>query len=232
MTTTGTATTTLDFLTIAEEAFERCGKELRTGYDLKSARRSLNLLTMEWANRGVNMWTVEQGTIPMVADTAIYDLPADTVDILEHVMRSGSGTSQKDVVISRVSMPTYAQTSSKNQTGRPTQLWVNRLSGATESGGVSYPTVTVWPVPTDTTYTLVYWRLRRMQDAGSGAETQDVPFRFTPALIAGLAYYLAIKIPDAISRLPVLKQMYDDSFQLDIDEDRERAVLRIVPRRA
>jgi hypothetical protein len=230
MTTSGTATTTFDLNELVEEAYERVGKEMRTGHDLRTARRSLNILFMEWANRGVNMWTVEQGTVSLVADDAAYDLPADTVDLIDFVVRTGSGENQTDASISRISVDTYSSITNKNKTGKPSQLWVHRKSGATESGGVSYPVITVWPVP-DQAYTLVYWRLRRIQDAGTGGgKTQDVPFRFVPALISGLAYHLSFKIPEAAPRIPLLKSVYVEEFQRAADEDREKATLSIVPR--
>ena len=231
MTTTGTTAFNLDISSLVEEAYERCGSEMRTGYDLRTARRSLNLLTIEWANRGINLWTVEEGSIPLISGTASYNLPVDTVDLLDHVVRTGTGTAQTDVVISRISSSTYSAIPTKASTGRPVQVWVDRLSGATGPGGIVYPKVHVWPVPDSTgTYTLIYWRLRRLQDAGNGTATQDVPFRFLPALVAGLAYYLAMKIPDAVSRLDMLQAEYERQWGMASDEDREKASLRIVPR--
>lgn len=222
----------LDLNAIAEEAFERCGVELRSGYDLRTARRSLNLLLMEWANRGINLWTIEQGTIPLVAGTATYDLPVDTVDLIEHVIRTGSGTTQMDITISRISVSTYASIPNKTVTGRPIQIWIHRLSGATNSSDVvQYPQVTVWPVPDSaTTYTLIYWRLRRLQNAGDGVNGQDIPYRFLPALVSGLAYYLSMKIPGAEPRIPLLKGEYDQQWMQAAEEDREKAPIRFVPR--
>jgi hypothetical protein len=225
MTTSGTSTFSLDLNAIVEEAFERCGSEVRTGYDLKTARRSLNLLTMEWANRGVNLWTVEQGAIPLVAGTASYTLPAGTVDLLDYVLRTGTGSTQSDLSLNRISVSTYAVIPNKNSQGRPQQLWVDRAQSA--------PAVNIWPVPDRSTYyTLVYWRLRRIQDAGYGVETSDVPFRFIPCLVAGLAYYLSMKMQDTLTRTPMLKSIYDEQWELAADEDREKAPLRIVPRSA
>lgn len=223
MTTSGTAAFTLDLAEIVEEAFERCGSELRSGYDLRTARRSLNIMLSEWANRGVNLWTLEQGAIPLVAGTATYDLPADTVDLLEHVTRTGTGQSQQDINLTRISVSTYATIPNKNDTGRPLQIWVERLNT---------PRVKLWPVPDNSTpYTMVYWRLRRIQDAGTGgAATQDVPFRFLPALIAGLAYHLSVKLPGAMDRIQMLKAQYDEAFTLAAEEDRDRAAVRFVPR--
>jgi hypothetical protein len=224
MATSGTATFNLDLVELVEEAFERCGSELRTGYDLKTARRSLNLLFADWANRGVNMWTFEQGSIPLVQGTATYALPEDTVDLLEHVIRTGAGNAatQADLTITRISISTYATLPNKLTQARPIQILVNRLEA---------PSVTVWPIPDGSqTYTLVYWRLRRMQDAGTGINTMDVPFRFIPCMVAGLAYYLSTKIPGGMERMPILKTQYDEAWQFASDEDREKASVRFVPR--
>ncbi len=228
MATSGTATFNLDLSEIVEEAFERAGSELRTGYDLRTARRSLNLLFADWANRGVNMWTFEQGTIPLVQGTSTYTLPADTVDLLEHVIRTqpGQTSNQADLTITRISVSTYATIPNKLVQGRPIQVWIQRLET---------PQITVWPVPDQGTslnpyYTFVYWRMRRIQDAGNGTNTMDVPFRFLPCLVAGLAYYIAMKIPEGMERLGILKQQYDEAWQLASDEDREKAAVRFVPR--
>lgn len=218
---------------LIEEAFERAGAEVRTGYEFRTARRSLNLMFAEWANRGINLWTVEQGTVPLIAGQATYNLPVDTVDLLEQVIRTNAGTAtQSDIVISRISVSTYASLPNKTTTGRPIQIYVDRLSGATSSlAVVQNPTFTTWPVTNvSNTYQLIYWRLRRMLDAGTGVNTQDVPFRFLPAMVAGLAYYVALKIPEAMPRLPMLKEMYDEAWQTAADEDREKASMMIVPR--
>jgi hypothetical protein len=231
MTTSGTTTFNLDLNNLVEEAFERCGAELRTGYDLRTARRSLNLLTIEWANRGINLWTIEQGSIPLVQGQITYDLPVDTIDLIDHVVRTQSGVGQTDINISRISVDTYSTIPNKNAQGRPIQVWINRQSGATESGGISNPTINVWPAPEQSNlYTFVYWRLRRIQDAGNGTTTQDIPFRLLPALVAGLSYYLSLKVPDAIARTDMLKAQYDEQWDLASSEDREKASLRIVPR--
>jgi hypothetical protein len=225
MATSGTATFNLDLSEIVEEAFERCGGELRTGYDLRTARRSLNLLFADWANRGINMWTFEQGSQVLTPGQATYPLPADTVDLLEHVIRTGAGSAatQADLTITRISVSTYATIPNKLQQARPIQIWIERLQNA--------PQFTVWPVPDNSqTYTLVYWRMRRIDDAGNGVNTMDVPFRFIPCMVAGLAYYLALKIPSGAERLPVLKQQYDEAWQLAAEEDREKAAVRFVPR--
>ena len=299
--TSGTAIFNLDLSEVVEEAFERCGSELRTGYDLRTARRSLNLLFADWANRGVNMWTMEQGTIPLVYNQMTYALPNDTVDLLEHQIRTqaNSSSNQADLNITRISISTYATIPNKLTTSRPIQILVQRnngmisptgytlsstitssattitlsgvdnlpaqgfiklddeiivygyISGNTlyncfrgqqnttaaghNSGTAVYwaqvPAVTVWPVPDNsTTYTLVYWRLRRTQDAGEGVNVADVPFRFIPCMVAGLSYYMGMKIPDAYARLPVLKTQYEEAWQLAADEDREKAAIRFVPR--
>lgn len=241
MTTAGTSSFNLDLNAIVEEAFERCGKELRSGYDLRTARRSLNLLTVEWSNRGINLWTIEQGEIPMIEGQASYDLPVDTIDLLEHVTRTGTGQNQQDLSITRISVSTYATIANKNATGRPIQLWVDRQSGATypaggrpegtdPSTGVDHPKIHVWPTPDQSSYyTFVYWRLRRIQDAGSGIQTQDIPFRFLNCLISGLAYYLAGKI--APDRLQMLKAQYDEQWKYASEEDRDKSPVRFVPRR-
>jgi hypothetical protein len=234
MTTSGTSTFNLNLNELVEEAFERCGAELRTGYDLKTARRSLNLLTIEWANRGINLWTIEQGSIPLVQGQITYDLPVDTIDLLEHVIRTNAGTTsnQLDININRISADTYITIPNKNAQGRPIQVWINRQSGATYPvDGVANPQINVWPAPEQSNYyVFFYYRLRRMQDAGNGITTQDIPFRFLPCMVAGLAYYLSLKLPGAMERTGLLKQMYDEAWQQAADEDREKAPLRIAPR--
>jgi hypothetical protein len=303
MASSGSATFNLDLTEIVEEAYERTGSELRTGYDLRTARRSLNLLFADWANRGVNMWTFEQGSITLVPGVPTYPVPLDTVDLLEHVIRTGQGTvaTQADLTITRISVSTYATIPNKLQQARPIQLWFQRLDGSTTAsittlsstitatdttitvasatnlpsagfiligtetiyfsyatGNILYncvraqngttaaahtagdsvymqnlPCMTVWPTPDDSqTYTLVYWRMRRIDDAGNGVNTMDVPFRFLNCLVAGLAYYLALKVPNAIQRLDVLKAQYDEAWELAATEDRETAALRFVPRQS
>jgi hypothetical protein len=231
MTTTGTTAFNLSFLEMVEEAFERCGVEVRSGYDLRTARRSLNLLAMEWASRGINLWTVEQGSIPLTLGTISYTLPVDTIDLLDHVVRTGTGSNQTDINISRISVDTYSTIPNKNAQGRPIQVWINRQSGATTPTGVANPTINVWPSPDQNNfYTFVYWRLRRIQDAGNGDNTQDIPFRFLPCMVAGLAYHLSMKIPDALDRAQMLKGVYEELWQQAADEDREKAPLRLAPR--
>jgi hypothetical protein len=239
MTTSGTSVFNLDLNNIVEESFERCGAELRTGYDLRTARRSLNLLTIEWANRGINLWTLDQITIPLVQGQIAYNLPVDTIDLLDQVVRTGTGQNQTDINISRISESTYITIPNKNATGRPIQVWINRQSGATYPDGlippgtvVDYPQINVWPAPDQSNfYTFVAYRLRRIQDAGEGGtKTADIPFRFLPALVAGLAYYLSLKIPGALERSQMLKAEYEQAYQLAADEDREKAAVRFVPR--
>jgi len=231
MTTTGTSTFNLNLNDLVEEAFERCGAELRTGYDLRTARRSLNLLTIEWSNRGINLWTIEEGTIALTQGTIEYNLPVDTIDLLDHVVRTGTGQNQQDINITRISVSTYATIPNKNAQGRPIQVWVDRQSGATEPTGVNYPKIHVWPAPDQSSYyTFVYWRLRRIQDAGNGVNTQDIPFRLLPCLVAGLAYYLSLKIPEAAPRIEMLKASYEEQWALASTEDREKAGLRLAPR--
>ncbi len=225
MTTSGTTAFNLDLSEYVEEAFERCGAELRTGYDLRTARRSLNLLFADWANRGINMWTIEQGSQVLTPGTATYPLPTDTVDLMEHVIRTGAGSvsTQTDLTITRISVSTYSSIPNKLQQARPIQLYIDRQA--------PIPTVTVWPVPdASQQYTLVYWRLRRIQDAGDGANTMDVPFRFIPCLVAGLAYYLSLKVPGGLERMEILKEQYDTAWDLASTEDREKAAVRFVPR--
>ena len=232
MTTSGTESFNLDLNDIIEEAFERCGIEVRTGYQHRTARRSLNLLTIEWANRGINLWTIEQGSIPMVQGTITYDLPVDTIDLLDQVIRTQTDVNQTDINISRISVSTYATIPNKNAQGRPIQVWVNRQSGATEPvTGIAYPQINVWPTPDQSNfYTFVYWRLRRIQDAGNGTATQDIPFRMLNCLVAGLAYYLSLKIPEAAPRIEMLKMAYEEQWLLASSEDREKASLRLAPR--
>ena len=298
--TTGTTSFNLDLNNLVEDAFERCGQELRTGYDLRTARRSLNLMTIEWANRGINLWTVEPGQIALTEDRLMYPLPTDTIDLLDMVTRTGTGQNQQDININRISESTYITIPNKNATGRPIQVWINRQSGqenpttitlnetltATDTtitlsstvglaqfgfikidsetiqyGGISgvtitdcirgvnnttaathttatkifvqnLPTVNVWPAPDQSSmYTFVYYRLRRIQDAGTGLTVEDIPFRFIPCMVAGLASYLAMKLPNVDpTRIQMLRADYEAAFQLAADEDREKASIRFVPR--
>ena len=302
-TTSGASSFKLDLTELVEEAFERAGSELRTGYDLKTARRSLNIMFADWANRGINLWTIEQGTIDLVPGQNTYALPTDTIDLLEHVIRTGANVAatQADLTITRISVSTYATLPNKLQQARPIQVWVQRYNGQQSPTGLSIsqvgginsavtqitlnsvvglpatgfikidseiinygyisgntlyncfrgqanttaashtngstvywqqlPAVTVWPTPDNAQqYQFVYWRLRRTQDAGGGVNIMDVPFRFIPCMAAGLAYYIAGKVPGGMERLAILKAQYDEAWQLASDEDREKAAIRFVPR--
>ena len=226
MTTSGTTSFDMDFTEIAEEAWERAGREMRSGYDLRTARRSMNLLTIEWQNRGINMWTIDSGSVSLTNGTGQYTLPADTIDLLEQVVRTGAGnvSTQSDLTISRISVSTFASIPNKLTTGRPVQVWVERLRDA--------PRIHIWPVPDSNDYTFVYWRMRRVEDAGSGIQTADMNFRFFPCLVAGLAYYIALKVPELMPRVDMLKAVYEEQFQLAAGEDREKASIRFVPRMA
>jgi hypothetical protein len=300
--TTGTTAFNLDMNDLIEEAFERCGQELRTGYNFRTARRSLNLLTIEWANRGINFWTVEQGQIPLVTGQAIYPMPADTINLLDTVIRQNNSTSnQIDINISGISESTYMSLPNKLAQGRPIQMWFNRQSGqenlstVTLSGNInstdtsitvssvvnlatagfikidnetiSYPNIVgnqlvncargqnnttaashtsgavltiqnipainIWPTPNSPgdQYTLVYYRMRRIQDAGTGTSVQDIPFRFIPCMVAGLAVQLSMKLPDVDpQRIMALKADYEQQWDIAQSEDRETAPLRFVPR--
>jgi hypothetical protein len=226
MTTSGVAVWNPDLNEILDESFERCGAEARTGYDLRTARRSLNILLASWANLGINLWTVDSGTINLVQGTSTYNLPDDTVDLIEHVIRTGAGaaSTQADLTITRISVSTYSSIPNKLQQARPIQVWVNRQAPT--------PQVVIWPTPDGSQqYQFVYWRLRRLQDAGAGGTyTQDIPFRFIPPLISGLAYYLSMKIPGAMERMQVLKAQYDQDLELAMGEDRDKSAVRFVPR--
>lgn len=224
MATSGTSTFNMDFTEIAEEAFERAGREMRSGYDLRTARRSMNLLTIEWQNRGINMWTIDSGTVNLVKGQTQYDLPADTIDLLEQQIRTGSGNAatQSDLTLSRISVSTYASIPNKLTQGRPIQMYIERLRDA--------PKVNLWPVPDTNDYVLYYWRMRRIEDAGSGIQTADMNFRFFPCLVAGLAYYISMKIPEMVDRVPMLKAVYDEQFELAAGEDREKTSARFTPR--
>ena len=299
--TSGSTAFNLDLTELVEEAFERAGRELRTGYDLRTARRSLNIMFADWANRGINMWTIDSNTINLVQGQNTYPLPNDTVDLLEHVIRTGQNVAatQADLTITRISVSTYATLPNKLQQARPIQVWVQRLDGQTYNTGATLstginatdteitvsdasgfnntgfinigsetiqygyitgntlyncfrgqnnttaashlsgvavyknnlPCVTVWPTPdASQPYQFVYWRLRRTQDAGGGVNVMDVPFRFIPCMAAGLAYYIASKIPEGAERIMMLKQQYDEAWELAAYEDHEKAALRFVPR--
>jgi hypothetical protein len=207
---------------IFEDAYERAGLEMRSGYDARTARRSLNMLALEWQNRGLNLFTIEAGTLPLVAGTATYTMPADTIDLIEHQLRAGSGTTQQDTTLERISVSTYAQQSSKAMQGRPTQIYVHR--------GVDNVTTTLWPVPSSDSYTLFYYRLKGIDGVSSGmGTTPSVPPRFVPALAAGLAYHIAMKRPEVADRVAPLKQEYEFQFTLASGEDEERASWYVRP---
>jgi hypothetical protein len=226
---------------IVEEAFERCGRELRSGYDFRTARRSLNLLITEWANRGINLWTIEQGSINLVQGQTTYDLPSDTVDLLEHVIRTDAnqGPNQTDLTITRISVSTYATIPNKLTQGRPIQVWINRQSGQTTDllgATPAAPQINVWPAPDqgpqgNPYYVFYYWRLKRIYDAGNGVNVPGIPFRFQNCLVAGLAYMLGMKLPEvSLDRISLLKAQYDEAWELAAGEDREKAAVRFVPR--
>jgi hypothetical protein len=225
MSVSGTSTFNLDIAEICEEAYERAGLEMRSGYDLATARRSLNLMGLEWANRGINLWLVEEGSVTLATGTATYTLPTDTIDLLEHTLRTNNGTtSQTDTSLVRMSVSTYSQITNKLTSGQPTQIYIDRQRDA--------PTVTLWPVPSST-YNgdfIRYFRLRRIQDTGAKSSNDvDIPARFLPCMVAGLAYYIALKKPEAVQRIPTLKAIYEEQFDLAAEEDREKASLTFTP---
>jgi hypothetical protein len=300
--TSGLSSFNLDLSELIEEAYERAGLEIRTGYEFRTARRSLNMLTIEWANRGINLWTVEQGQIVMSTGQAIYAIPTDTIDLLDQVIRTqANGLNQTDINISRISEPTYSTIPNKLAQGRPIQVWINRQTGTTYNTGITLnggisaadttitvsnaanlpavgfinigsetivyqnvdgnqllncfrgqnntlatqhsngaaivganlPCINVWPTPNapGDQYIFVYWRMRRMQDSGSGVNVQDIPFRLIPCLVAGLAFYVGSKRMDVPpDRIAMLKQEYEQQWMLASQEDREKAPERFVPR--
>mgnify|MGYP003323835379 FL=1 len=217
MATSGTTAFDMDFTEIAEEAWERAGREMRSGYDLRTARRSMNLMTIEWQNRGINLWTIEEGTVTLTKGTSQYTLPADTIDLIEQVIRTNSGntSTQSDLTLNRIGVSTFASIPNKLTDGRPIQMWIDRQRDA--------PVINLWPVPDkNDTYVIRYWRIRRIQDAGSGVQTADMNYRFLPCLVAGLAYNIALKVPELMDRVPMLKTVYEEAFALAAAEDREK----------
>lgn len=224
MTTSGVTTFNLDSIEIIEEAFERAGLESRSGYDMRTARRSLNLMSLEWANRGLNLWTIEERQLAIGPAAASYTLDTDVIDLFDFIVRKGVLSQQFDYPLERISLNTYASRSNKNVPGRPTELYIDRQRAA--------PVVTFWPVPEDDTYTFVYWVLRRMQDVGVYTNEIDIPALFLPALAAGLAYHLAMKSkdPEVRANMRDLKMVYEEQFQMAAEENRIKAPLRIVPR--
>jgi len=219
MTTSGTAVWNLEIVDLIEEAYERAGLEARTGYDFRTAHRSLNILAAEWANRGLNLWTVQENTLVLTPGVKTYQLPADTIDVIETMIRVTTSGSPLDYTVSRIGVGDYATLPNKNTTGRPLQIYVNRQIN---------PEYTLWPVP-DLPYTILYWTMRRIQDASTATDVMDTPVRFVPCLVAGLAFHIAMKRPEAASRVPMLKQEYLEQFQLAADEDRGREPARFVP---
>ena len=217
MATSNTTAFDMDFTEIAEEAWERAGREMRSGYDLRTARRSMNLMTIEWQNRGINLWTIEEGTVTLTKGTSQYTLPADTIYLLEQVIRTNSGntSTQSDLTLNRIGVSTFATIPNKLTEGRPIQVWIDRQRDA--------PVLNLWPVPDkNDTYIIAYWRIRRIQDAGSGVQTADMNYRFLPCLVAGLAYNIALKVPELMERVPMLKTVYEEAFALAAAEDREK----------
>ena len=303
MSTSGTSAFNLNMADLIEESFERCGQQVRTGYEFRTAARSVNMLTIEWANRGINLWTIEQGQIPININGGqiSYPIPVDTIDLYDHVVRQGSGQNQVDINITRISADDYLTIPTKNAYGRPIQVWIDRQSGNIDGTAVTtvasaiastdttitvtstagmrtqgfinidsetilyqnisgnqllncyrgqnnttaaahligasvynnfLPNINIWPTGSPgTQYNFVYWRMRRLQDAGTGVTTEDIPFRFIPAMAAGLAFYLSQKLVGMdLNRVPFLKSEYEEQFKLASEEDREKASLRFVPR--
>lgn len=214
---------TPDIPELFEEAYEMAGLQLRSGYQLKSLRRSLNLMLLEWQNRGLNLFTVEEGTLPLSEGVSTYTMPEDTIDLIEHQLRTGSGTNQIDRTLQRMSVSTYAQQGSKNTRGAPSQIYVNRQADEVE--------VTVWPIPDGmNTYTLFFYRLKGIDGLSSGiAGSASVPPRFVPALVAGLAYRTALKEPEAAARIPQLEANYERQYQLAAEEDQDASDWTITP---
>lgn len=224
MATSGTFNFTLDIADVLEEAYERIGGELRTGYDYRTARRSLDMLLLEWQNKGLNLWKVKNDSLPLVAGTGSYTLDPERLDIIEGMLRQneGNATSQTDLFMRRISVSNWARQTNKLLEGRPTQFYVSRSTDAI--------TVDFWPVPQDNTYVFNYYYMERIEDSGKPASnTLDVPARYLPVLVAGLAYYLALKTPAAAASLPALKTVYDEQWDLAADASREKASLFIKP---
>jgi len=220
-TTSGTSNFKLDILNVCEEAYERAGSEMRSGYDLRSARRSLELLALEWVNRGLNLWTVTEASVALVVGTDTYTLADDCIDVLDAVIRDGSGTGQTDFNLTRISVSTFAQTSNKKTQSRPTSMYVDRQNRAT---------VTLYPSPSDATQTFNYWYVRRIEDLGAAnTNNNDMPERAIPALIAGLAFLIAMKKPELTDRIPILKGYYEEQYELMASEDRSKASLLFSP---
>lgn len=212
----------IDIGAVVEEAYERAGLEMRSGYDLRTAIRSFNFLMAEWANRGLNLWTMDEETQALTANDNTYTLTANTVDVIEAAIRTGTGSAQVDRPLERISVSQWAQLANKTQTGQPTSFFVQR--------GVTDAVINLWPVPDNAQdYTLVYWRLRRIEEAGAITNTPDLPFRFIPALVCGLAYQIALKKSKDAQRIPYLKAEYEMAFELAADEDRDRSSVFLIP---
>ena len=221
MATSGTSAFNLEISEVIEEAFERCGLQSRTGYDIETARRSLNLLSLEWVNRGLNFWTVEQGTKTLTPGPSTVTMDSDTVDLIQHWIRDGSGTSQSDLPISRFSVSQYSTIPNKLTEGRPVNLYIDKQRDA--------PVVYFWPTP-DKAYTFAYQQIRRIEDTGAvGSTDPDVPARFLPALVSGLAFYISQKYPESFVRSSELKAEYEFQWDLAQQEDRDRASVHFVP---
>ena len=218
MAVSGSTDFELDVAEYIEEAFERCGLEVRTGYDLKTAKRSMNLMFADWANRGLNQWTIEQRTQIVTKGTASYNLGGDVIDVLSMVVRQGTGTSQADISMSRISRDAFLSIPNKNTEARPTQFFIDRQIT---------PAIKVWPTPNNSSDTLVFDVLTRLDDADTAANTLGVPFRFYPCLAAGLAYYMAIK--KAPDRITMLKAVYEEELERALAEDRDRASFNVTP---
>lgn len=213
------AVASFDIAEIFEEAFERAGVEIRSGYDLRKARRCFNLLTLEWANRGFNLWTIEQSTTSLVASTASYSFDSATIDLIDFVLRDGD----TDYRMNRIKLSEYSSKSDKTMEGRPTQVYVQRLASSLSA--------TLWPVPDDS-YTLVYWRLKAIDGLSSGVgdgTSPGIPARFIPAMASGIAYHVAQSYMESQSRVPFLQSEYERQWELAAGEDRERATIRLVP---
>lgn len=225
MTTSGTTTFNLNLGDAIEEAYERAGRRMQGGYDYRTARRSIDIMMVEWANRGLNLWLVDEGSFAISAGDGEVTLPADTIDVIECVFRTQSATTnQTDLTISRVSVSDWSSIPNKLSEGsRPLQFYINRLQPA--------PVMHLWPVPDGSqSGSVVYWRLRRIEDSGAPAtNTMDMPFRFLSAFVAGLAYHLALKNPGLAPRISMLKQVYDEAWELAAAEDRDRSPVRFVP---
>ena len=214
MATSGSRDFNLDVGEIIEEAYERCGLEVRTGYDAKTARRSLNLMFADWANRGLNLWTVKEGTFTVTQGTSSYSLAADIVDVLDVVVRRDS----TDYEIERISRGDYATLPNKSTQGRPSQFWLDRQIT---------PVMYLWSTPENSTDQIRYYYVRRIEDADALVNTTDMPFRFYPCMVAGLAYYIAVKrVPE---RVQMLKSIYEEEFQRAADEDENRTPLKLQP---